>query len=84
MTLFKFKKNKFDPEGSGYDYESAHKYKIKPDKSGHYPSRVPQTGLLLKGKKHETWWKTERDEKAAGYLIIKQGDRYYSMERRFK
>ena len=47
MTLFKFKKNKFDPEGSGYDYESAHKYKIKPDKSGHYPSRVPQTGLIL-------------------------------------
>ena len=87
-------KTPFDPEGSGYDYESAKKYGIKPtiDITGKekWQSRVPQTGLLLKGKKHETWWKTERDEKAAGYLIIKKGNRYYGVKtilsspRRFK
>ena len=45
------KKQKFDSEGSGYDYESAKKYGIKPNKSGKWQSRVPETGLLLKGAK---------------------------------
>ena len=32
----------------------------------------------------KTWWKTERNAKAKGYLIKKKGDRYYSFEKRFK
>lgn len=69
----------FDPEGAGYDYESARKYGLKPDETGHWPSRVPQTGLLLKGKKHPTWYKTEEGERKMGYKIRKRKDgRYYS------
>ena len=72
---------KFDPEGSGYDYESAQKAGLKPDKTGHWPSRVPGTGLLLKGRKHKTWHKTEAGEKKAGYRIYQGPDkRYYSVD----
>jgi hypothetical protein len=72
----------FDPEGSGYDYESAKAAGIKPDKTGHYQSRVPKTGLLLKGKGHKTWHKTVKGEKAAGYEIYKKGGRYYSRQKK--
>lgn len=68
----------FDPEGTGYDYESAKRYGIEPDETGHWPSRVPETGLLLKGRKHETWYKTLAGEKKAGYSIEKRDGRYYS------
>lgn len=69
----------FDPEGEGYDYESADKYSIVPDKAGHYQSRVPETGLLLKGRKHKTWQKTVEGETEAGFLIIMKDGRYYSI-----
>lgn len=69
----------FDPEGKGYDYETAEKYGIKPDETGHWQSREPKTGLLLKGRGHETWHKTVEGEKEAGYKIFKKGGRYYSM-----
>ena len=68
----------FDPEGSGYDYETAGKYGIKPDKTGHMPSRAP-SGQILKGRKHETYEKTLKGEKEAGYVIEKGKDKkYYS------
>ena len=68
----------FDPEGEGYDYETAKKAGLKPDKTGHWPSRVPKTGMLLKGRKHKTWKLTEQGEAAAGYEIFKHNGRYYS------
>ena len=69
----------FDPEGSGYDYESAIKAGIKPDETGHWASRDPVTGLILKGRGHETFHKTIAGEEAAGYEIYKGEDgRYYS------
>jgi len=69
----------FDPEGSGYDYATAIEYGITPDKTGHWPSRVPQTGQILKGRKHETFYKTIRGEDRAGYKIQKGKDgKYYS------
>jgi len=70
----------FDPEGSGYDYATALKYRLGPDKTGHWPSRVPQTGQILKGQKHPTYHKTIQGEKKAGYEIKKIGDRYYSFK----
>ena len=73
-------KSIFDPEGEGYDIETAKKYGITPDKTGHYPSRIPQTGLILKGRKHKTWSLTEEGEKKAGYKIKKIGDRYFSIK----
>lgn len=78
----------FDPEGEGYDMESAVESGIKPDpETKHWPSRVPsgpKEGLLLKGKKHETWDLLEKGEKEAGYEIFKSGGRYYSREKRGK
>lgn len=69
---------KFDPEGDSYDYESAKKHGIKADKTGHWQSREPKTGLLLKGRKHKTWHKTIAGEKKAGYVVYKKNGRYYS------
>lgn len=69
----------FDPESADYDMESAVKYGLKPGSDGHWPSRVPQTGLLLKGKKHNTWDLLEQGEAQAGMEIYKGDDgRYYS------
>ena len=69
----------FDPEGSGYDYETAEKSGIKPDETGHWPSRDPNTGQLLKGRKHETWHKTLKGEEESGYEIFQGEDgKYYS------
>lgn len=74
------KKMKFDPEGEGYDYESAEKHGITPDKTGHWPSRAPD-GQILKGRKHKTYYKTEVGEKKAGYVIKKgSGGKYYSQK----
>lgn len=73
----------FDPEGTGYDDATAKKYGYKPtlgvDGKMHMQSRSPETGLLLKGRKHETWDLLEKGEKEAGYEIYKGEDgRYYS------
>ena len=74
MSSFK----KFNPEGSDYDYETAQKFGIKPDQSGHMPSRSPD-GQILKGKKHPTFFKTIEGEEKAGYEIKKGEDgKYYS------
>lgn len=72
------KKKKFNPEGSGYDYESARAGGAKADSTGHWPSRDPDTGLLLKGAAHETWNKTIAAEKRYGYKIYKRAGRYWS------
>jgi hypothetical protein len=69
----------FDPEGSGYDYETARQAGLSPDATGHWPSRDPRTGLLLKGRKHETWDLLEEGEREAGYVVQQDKDgRYYS------
>jgi hypothetical protein len=69
----------FVPEGTGYDILSALKYGLSPDATGHWPSRVPSTGLLLKGTNHPTWNLTVEGERQAGYEIYKGKDgRYYS------
>ena len=69
----------FDPEGSGYDMESALRAGLSPDETGHWQSRDPVTGLLLKGRKHKTWDLLEEGERQAGYEIAREKDgRYYS------
>ena len=78
----------FDPEGSGYDDESAHEAGMVPDSTGHMQSRVPsgiKEGLILKGRGHKTFHLTEEGEAKAGYEIFKSKDgRYYSREKRGK
>jgi hypothetical protein len=74
---------KFDPEGEGYDYETAQKHGITQDSTGHWPSREPNTGQILKGAKHKTYHKTVEGEKKAGYDIQKEKDgRYYSRKQK--
>jgi soluble lytic murein transglycosylase-like protein len=68
----------FNPFGSGYDYASATKAGLGPDETGHWPSRVPDTGLLLKGASHQTWYKTMQGEEQAGYQTTFKEGRYYS------
>ena len=68
----------FNPEGSSYDYRSAKKLGLSPDETGHWPSRDPKTGMLLKGRKHPTWEKTVKGEAKAGFEIYRKGERYFS------
>jgi hypothetical protein len=75
---------KFDPEGSGYDYESARGAGMKADKTGHWSSRVasgPKEGLILKGRGHKTFHLTQGGETRAGYKIYKRHGRYWSARR---
>lgn len=83
MPKPKIKRRKFSPDGKGYDYPSARKAGLKPDKTGHWPSRDPQSGLILKGAGHSTFSKTKAAEARHGYDIVKGKDgRYYSKKRR--
>jgi len=74
----------FDPEGAGYDYESAVMAGQAPSPiDQHWSSRVGQgvnEGLLLKGRNHPTFYKTLEGEKAAGYDVYNSPatGRYYS------
>lgn len=68
----------FDPESDAYDMASALAAGLKADETGHWPSRDPRTGLLLKGRKHKTWPLTLEGEEAAGMEIYQQGNRWYS------
>ena len=72
----------FDPEGSGYDTVTAKQFGIEPDSLGKYPSRVPETGQILKGMKHETIDKTLEAERKLGFEISKGPDgKYYSQKK---
>lgn len=69
----------FDPESADYDMESAKAAGMGPDETGHWPSRDPRTGLILKGSGHPTFNLTIEGERAAGHEIYKGEDgRYYS------
>jgi len=54
-----------------YDYASAEDAGLKRDKSGHMPSRVPKTGLILKLPGHKTLYKTRASDKRLGYGVRK-------------
>lgn len=76
---------KFDPEGKGYDYESAQAGGISRDKTHHWPSRDPSTGKILKGRKHKTFRLTRKGEIKAGFKIHKgEDDHYYSTKNPFE
>jgi hypothetical protein len=77
LTLFSF-----NPEGSGYDYLSAWQYRLSVNEENHWPSRIPETGLILKGSKHPTFRKTIRNEIQLGYRIYFIKGRYYSLKRK--
>ncbi len=69
----------FDPEGDSYDYAGAKAAGIDSDKFGHFASRDPKTGLILKGMKHPSIQNTLDAEQAQGMKVFKAEDgRYYS------
>ena len=72
--------SKFDPEGIGYDLETAVAAGLTPDpQNGHWPSRHPDTGQVLKGRQHPTWDLAEQADRQLGYAITKGKDgKYYS------
>jgi hypothetical protein len=72
----------FDPRGEGYDYDTARAAGFGPDNTGHWPSRDPRTGVLLKGTGHPTWSKTLEGERAAGMEVYERDGRMYSRPRR--
>jgi len=68
----------------GYDHKYANKIGIKPDKTGHRQSRDPQTGRILKGVKHPTFYKTKKTDKALGYKHKKIDGEWYSLPKKKK
>lgn len=55
----------------GYDLGNAKKAGLVPDRTGHWPSRIPEgkeKGLILKSQDHETFYLTVEGEKAAGMV----------------
>jgi len=71
----------FDPESSGYDYATARESGGKPDETGHWGSLDPRTGMVLKGRGHETWDKMEQEETVLGNEIVNREGRYYSQKK---
>lgn len=70
---------RFDPEGDGYDYETAEKHGMLPKEGEHGYSREPETGQVLKGRRHDTFHKAIREDRKLGYSIAKHPDgKYYS------
>ena len=75
------KKPEFDPEGIGYDEDTAVASGGGPDERGHWGSLDPRTGMVLKGKQHKTWDLMESEEYTRGNKIVKKEDgRYYSVK----
>jgi hypothetical protein len=76
----RLKQGGFNPEGTGYDYKRAKELKYKKDEKGHLPTRDYKTGMILKGKKHETFSKGVQEDFKKGYQLKKKGDRYYTIK----
>lgn len=73
------KMDSFDPEGEDYDYEAAIDCGLQADSTGHWPSRCPSTGQVLKGRKHEAWDLLLEGEHNAGYEVyMGEDEKYYS------
>ena len=66
--------SRFDPQGAEYDYEAATAAGLEQDAEGHWPSRDPNTGRILKGEGHETFAETERAETEQGNEIYRGAD----------
>jgi hypothetical protein len=79
-------RKKFDPEGDDYDYDTAKAAGLAPseeegENKGHWPSRDPKSGVLLKGKKHPTFQKAVDEDDKLGYKLRKREDGRYVTEK---
>jgi hypothetical protein len=73
---------RFDPESDGYDYQAAiDSGNIADEKTKHWGSIDPRTGMVLKGKNHPTWNQMIEEEVKLGNTVIKADNgRYYSVK----
>lgn len=73
---------RFDPESDGYDYQAAiDSGNIADEKTKHWGSIDPRTGMVLKGKNHPTWNQMVEEEVKLGNTVIKADNgRYYSVK----
>lgn len=65
----RYRKGVKKPKKFGYDYKSAESAGLKPDNTGHWPSRNPQTGQILKGRRHPTIRMTKKTERTLGFKM---------------
>ena len=72
----------FNPEGSGYDMETALDAGLTRDEIGHMGSLDPRTSMVLKGKSHESWNPMVQTEMSLGNTVEYDPDkgRYFSVE----
>ena len=72
----------FNPEGYGYDMNTAEEAGLERDEFGHMGSLDPRTGMVLKGRKHESWNPMVQEEMYRGNTVMynPNEDRYFSIE----
>lgn len=59
-------RNEYSTPGEWYDYSGSD---YIPSGDGHWPSRNPKTGLLLKNPNHDTYYKMLKSEKKLGHKL---------------
>jgi len=79
--MAKKNKNKFDPEGAGYDHETAKEFGLVPDALGNMPAVFFETGMILYGKLNHRFKRIVALEEYKGNKIVKKKKRYYSEEK---
>lgn len=62
----------------GYNFKEAERAGLGPDETGHWPSRNPDTGEILKGRRHPTIGRTKAAEKRLGFKMKKKKGVYFS------
>ena len=65
----------FDPFGSGYDIETALEAGLDRDEYGHMGSLDPRTGMVLKGRGHESWNPMVQTEMGLGSTVEYEPDK---------
>ena len=73
----------FNPESSGYDMQTALAAGLERDaETGHMGSLDPRTGMVLKGRQHESWNPMAQTEMSLGNTIKYDPDkgRYFSVQ----
>ena len=64
----------FESAGDDYDYKTATDNGLQVDATGHWPSRVPETGQILKGEGHPTFNQTLDEERRIGNVVYRGDD----------
>jgi hypothetical protein len=78
--------DEFDADGTGYDMKTARAAGLGPagkeagENVGHWPTRDPRTGMILKGKGHTSFGLGISEDEKLGYKLVKKNGRYYTLK----